>query len=291
MFIFTVQQNEEVVLTTFGRHSGTKKEPGICFKWPWQKRAKPVSKKIVEKTETIKTKTSDNIFVTIPVVMHMRVVDSAKSVFVAEDPISVVKSAIIDTVKGVVSKTSLEELFSERQAIREQVKEQVKAKIAEYGYAIDDVIIEEPSVPGSVEERYNRAKSSEQELIERTNLAEANKREIIANAEGNKEASRLVGEGIAAQRAAIFENYAAQLKKLGQSVSEEEAIKIMALAMTQDTLRDIGEKGNLIISTTNGKDMLAEFQALGRSMTDKMPHNDNNMLKKAVTPAHKKPGS
>lgn len=291
MFIFTVQQNEEVVLTTFGRHSGTKQKPGICFKWPWQKRSKPVSKKIVEKGESIKTKTSDNIFVTIPVVMHIKVVDSAKSVFVAEDPIAVVKSAVVDTVKGVVSKTTLEELFSERQAIREQVKEQVKAKIAEYGYALDNVIIEEPSVPEAVEERYNRAKSSEQELIERTNLAEAKKREIVADAEGKKEASRLLGEGIAAQRSAIFENYAEQLKKLGQSVSEEEAIKIMALAMSQDTLRDIGENGNLIISTTNAKDMLAEFQALGRNMTDKLPHNNDNMIQKAVTPTHQKPGS
>ncbi len=274
--IFTVDQNEETVLTSFGKHTGTRKKSGINFKLPWQKKEKVVSKKVNETMDKIKTKTSDNIFVTVPVTMHLQVVDSAKSVFVGEDPVALSKSTITNAMKETISKSTLDQLFSERQSIRDQIQDQVKDDLAEYGYSLKEVIIDEPQVPASVEERYNNAKSSEQELIERTNLAEAAKRERIFDAEAQKEATRLLGEGIAEQREAIMSKYADQIDQLTKKGMDiDDANKILILAMEQDTLRDIGQHGNMIISTTNSEDLLTKFQSLGKTLTNKSD-NDNS---------------
>lgn len=283
--IFTVKQNEENVLTSFGKHTGTRKKPGINFKLPWQKRMKPVSKKVKEVGDTIKTKTQDNIFVTVPVTMHLQVSDSAKSVFVGENPVELAKSTITNAMKETISKASLDQLFSERQSIRDTIQEHVKDDLAEYGYTLKEVIIDEPQVPPSVEERYNNAKSSEQELIERTNLAEAAKRERIFDAEAQKEATRLLGEGIAEQREAIMGKYAEQIQQLtDKGMNIDDANKILILAMEQDTLRDIGQHGNMIVTTTNSEDTLAKFQTLGRTLTASHQKSGNDNTAGPQTP-------
>lgn len=150
-----------------------------------------------------------------------------------------------------------------------------------------DVIVDEPHADAQAKASFSSVKEAERNKLAAQNDSEAIKMRIIAEAEARKEALRLHGEGIAAQRNAIFENYAEQFNKLAQKgMSPEMAHEVITLAMALDTTRDAAEKGNLIVTTTNANELLGQMQTLGKTLTKPAaPQNDNL----AAPAAHKPP--
>ena len=273
--VMIVDQQNEVVLESFGRFSETKTKPGIQLKrpWPFQNVAETISTQMQQTKETLETKTKDDVFVSVPIKIQHVVIDSQKYTYAAHDPDDQMATIVASAVKQNASRMAFAELYEAREEISHKVKENVGKEIeTKYGIRIVDVIIDQPKAPDSIEEAYSDVMASEKRLTATRNTSEAEKIRTIKDAEARKEAQRLLGEGIAEQRAAIFSNYANQFNTLvKQGVTEQEANKIMVLAMTQDTLREIGEKGNVIITTTNPTDILAQFQALGKSLGSDHP--------------------
>ncbi len=273
--VMIVDQQTETVLESFGRYSETKAKPGIQFKlpWPFQNIAYEISTKMGQFKEELETKTKDDVFVKLPINIQHTVVDSQKYSYSSSNPDKQMATVVASAVKQNASKMLFAELFESREEISHKVKDSIgKEVLDKFGIKIIDVIIDQPKAPDSIEKAYSDVMASEKRLTATKNNAEAEKMRIIKDAEAHKEATRLLGEGIAEQRAAIFSNYAHQFNTLvKQGVSEEEANKIMVLAMTQDTLREVGTKGNLIITTTNPTDILAQFQALGKTLADSSP--------------------
>jgi len=71
--IYNVKEKQEVVLESFGKYTKTEKNPGLRFKapWPFATVAKRVSTALYEMQENLQTKTKDDIFVTLPIKMHL----------------------------------------------------------------------------------------------------------------------------------------------------------------------------------------------------------------------------
>lgn len=273
--VMIVDQQKEVVLESFGKFSETKTKPGIQLKFPWpfQNIAAVISTQIEQVKETLETKTKDDVFVNVPIKIQHTVIDSQKYTYGARRPDDQMATIVASAVKQNASRMAFAELYEAREEISHKVKESVGKEVEDkYGIRIVDVIIDQPKAPDSIEKAYSDVMASEKRLTATRNTSEAEKIRTIKDAEARKEAQRLLGEGIAEQRAAIFSNYANQFNTLvKQGVTEQEANKIMVLAMTQDTLREIGEKGNVIITTTNPTDILAQFQALGKSLGTDQP--------------------
>jgi len=76
--IYTVKQRTEALITQFGKHVKTVKEPGLKFKIPFiQKVEAVVSTEEIQVTEPLTTKTKDDLFVDLPIAIHFEVSNSA----------------------------------------------------------------------------------------------------------------------------------------------------------------------------------------------------------------------
>ena len=86
------------------------------------------------------------------------------------------------------------------------------------------------------------------------------------------EALRLDGEGVAEQRAAMFQNLTAQYNTLVQAgMPSETAEKILIKMMELDTLRDVAKNGNVIVTTTADKDPITNTQAAFKAAEKTQP--------------------
>ena len=287
---FVLQEKEEAIIQSFGKYVKTVKDPGPHFLMPWQGVTARVGMELKQVEDKLSTKTKDDIFVTIPIKMHLQIVDSKKFVYDSNKPIDQVMARINATIKQLVSGMEFIELYQTREQISEMAREKVGKEIENlYGVKLIDVVVDEPQADAKAMASFSGVKESERNKLAAKNNAEAHKIEIIAEAEARKEALRLHGEGIAEQRNAIFQNYAEQFNNLGKKgMSPDMAHEVITLAMTLDTTRDAAEKGNVILATTNAGDLLMQMQALGKTLSKpsniKPASNDDDTAPKAQTP-------
>lgn len=290
--VFIVPQKNETIVETFGKYSSTRAKAGLNFKLPWplQSVAAKVPTSIQQHREDLRTKAKDDVFVGVPIEMQLRVTDTKKAVYESARPIKQIATIISAAVKEQASKMNFAELYEAREDISNKVKKSVGQQVEDtYGFEIVDVIVDEPKAPAEIEAAYNEVKASERRLTSANNNSEARKIEVVKEAEARREAQALLGKGIAEQRAAIFENYSDQFNKLiSDGMNADEASKIMALAMTQDTLREIGEKGNMIITSGDGSHHIGQFQALGETLTHGNRHNPKQAGQKVISAANNK---
>jgi regulator of protease activity HflC (stomatin/prohibitin superfamily) len=234
-----VREKQDVIVESFGRYAKTLNKSGLRIKAPWQKVANRVTKAMVEWKEDLGTKTKDDIFVTLPIKMHLQVEDSKKYHYESTNTNQQIMSRVAATVKVLTSNMDFAELYQARETISEQARQKVGAEISSlYGMKLVDVIVDEPHAPEEIKHAYNNVKASQSKMQAAKNDAEAEKIKIIAEAEARKEAQRLDGEGIAAQRSAIFNNYSAQIRKLEEDgLTRAESHQLIMLAMQSDTMR------------------------------------------------------
>lgn len=272
-FLLFVQEKEEVIIQTFGKFTKAIKEPGMHLIMPWQNVAARVGMELKQAEDTLSTKTKDDIFVSIPIKMHLQVVDAKKFVYDSNKPIEQVMARVNATVKQLVSGMEFIELYQTREQISEMARDKVGKEIENlYGIRLIDVIVDEPHADAKAMASFSGVKESERNKLAAQNDAAASKLRIIADAEAHKESLRLHGEGIAEQRAAIFANYAEQFNNLAKKgLSPEMAHEVITLAMALDTTRDAAEKGNVIVTTTNASELLGQMQTLGKTLTKPAP--------------------
>lgn len=269
-FIYVVHERQEVIIESFGKYVKTVSSAGLKTKLPWplQSVACRIPTDVYQVKDDLKTKTNDDIFVTIPIKMHLQVFDSKKYHYNSNNPIEQIRSRVTAAMKQLTSRMDFAELYQAREVLSEQVREKVGKEIEDlYGVKIVDVIVDEPQAPAEIQAAYNNVKASEREATAKLNNAQAEKTAAILRAEGRKEELRLDGEGVAEQRNAIFKNYAEQFNKLAaEGMTKEMAQQTILLAMANDTLRDAAKNGNTIITTNNAGALLGDIQTLAQTL-------------------------
>lgn len=246
--LFYCRQQQEVLVTRFGKHIRTVQDPGIKAKVPFiDKIAARIGTDTQQVTETLKTKTKDDLFVGLPIAIQFQVVDAPRYYFMNRDPIANMGKAVSAAVRTATAGKEFQELYGDRDGISNAVIDHIKDTVGTYGINISKIIIDEPTAPNEVQNAFNEVRASERLKEAARNKAEAHKIEIVAKAEAEKQADELRGAGKAGFRKAIFDQYSEQMDKLAAGGSREEAINVMMQAMHQDTLRDVGDKGNMVI--------------------------------------------
>jgi len=277
---FTVGQKHEGLITTFGKHSRTEKEPGLHMKqpWPFNVVADKVYTGLQQVTDPLTTKTKDDLFVGIPITIQYEVADTAKYYFENENPLDQMKKSVSAAVRNYASDKDFQSLYDDRDEISQKVIEAVSNEVSDYGIALKRIIIDEPVAPEVVQESYNKVRASERLRDAANNESEAEKIRIVKRAEAEKEAQVLHGEGVAGFREKIFANYETQIQHLvDKGITKEEALKVMMETMHMDVLRDIGHQGNMVI-VTDGKtggtaNSIAELQTLRATPRNKDVHD------------------
>lgn len=276
MFFYKVEEKQAVILERFGKFNKVVDSAGLKGKLPGKflKVAARIPLSITAHDFSLETKTKDNIFTSVPTILHLQVVDAKKFHYTAKtgDPYEQAGSKIIQAMKQLTSGMDFDQLYQVRETLGNDVRDKVGKDIEEYGLKIVDVIVDQPVAPESVQKAYNSAKSSEQIAIGTLNAAQANKKAMIMDAEARSEALRLDGVGVAAQRLEMFKNLPEQVKVLTDGgIPLEEALKTIMRMMEFDTIRDAAKNGNVIVTTTSDKDSpITDMQAASRSLA-KLP--------------------
>lgn len=293
MFYYKVREKEAVILERFGRFNKLDVNAGIHEKLPGKflKVAARIPLDVQQMKIELQTKTNDNIFATVPTILHLQIVDAKKFHYNAADPWTQTSSKITAVMKQLTSSMEFAALYQARETLGEDVRSRVGAEIEEqYGIKIVDVIVDEPVAPPEVQSAYNNAKASEQVAVAARNAAQAQKQAAILRAEGRKEEQRLDGEGIAKQREAMFQNLNEQLQSLiAGGWDKADASKLIIKMMELDTLRNVGEHGNVIVTTTADKDPVTNMQVAARA-ADMGGKNKEEKAQQSATPKPKPPG-
>ena len=253
--LFTVPQRREALITFFGRHVRTEINPGLRVKWPWPFNvvAARVPTDLRQVNEMLDTKTIDDLFVRLPITIQYEIQDTARFYFDTNEPVKQMSIIVSASVRKYTSAKEFQDLYNERDEISSAVIDDVKSQILEYGINIRRIVVDEPTAPKDVQDSYNRVRASEREKDAAQNEAAADYIRRVKAAEADKERNILIGEGVAGFRQSIAQGYAEirnQLIKDG--VDPANAERFMEEAMRLDTIRDVGDKGNMVIVMPQG---------------------------------------
>lgn len=287
---YIVPQRKVALITRFGRHVRTLSEPGLKLKIPFiEKVEAKVSTAERQVDETLETKTNDDLFVALPISIHYEVHDSYVYWFDKEDAVKLMKKVVAAAVREYTSAKSFQDLYNERHEIKLSVLEKVEAQIKGYGITITDIVIDEPQASDAVKKSFDNVRASALLAEAAENEAQAAYIKMVKAAKADRVRNAEIGEGVADFRRAIAISYIElrdKLKKAG--VDESLADQFMQEAMKLDTLRDIGDKGNLVIHTesnpnANGTEKMSmgDLIAMLKSLGIDIPKKTSKKVKKA----------
>ena len=261
--IFTVPQRREALITSFGKHVRTEHNPGLKLKYPWPFNIVTVKipTDLRQVNETLDTKTQDDLFVRLPITIQYEVMNTGRFYFDTNNPVDQMNKIVSAAVRKYTSGKQFQALYDERDQISQAVIDDVKAEVSDYGISIRRIVVDEPHAPKEVQDSFNRVRASEREKDAAQNEADADYIRRVKAAEADKQRNILIGEGVAGFRQSIAQGYAEIRNQLvSDGVDARAAERFMEEAMRLDTIRDVGDKGNMVI--------VVPGDASGKAITD-----------------------
>lgn len=213
--VVTPQQTTRMI-TTFGRHARATR-PGISLKMPWpvQAASAPFSLRLMQSEVEVSSKTTNDALVIVPIrVKYMVDFRSAKEAFyLLENAEEQIQSYVVNQIRATVSKGTLDDLFEARDTMSEAVRETLDTKMAEFGYIIRDVLVDDPQPSEKVRDAIDQVLASERLREAAKNEAEAARIKKVADAEAEKQSMVLRAEAISDFRNTITEGNATAINK------------------------------------------------------------------------------
>lgn len=254
------------ILETFGKPHTHALMPGLNFKAPWPITSVVgrVNLQLQEIGADVSVKTKDNSFMTLPVKVQYRAssdpMGAVKAHYELENPEQQITSYVLNNVRQTASGMNMIDLYQNRDDIESQVQATLQERFVQFGYSIENVLVDEPQPSPEVRDAFNRVIASMRAREAAENLAEAKRIELVGVAQAEKESKRLQGEGLALMREAIAKGMneaMATLKKSG--LNGEQALALLMDTNRLDTLSVASSHGNLI---------LADLKSGGTSLTE-----------------------
>lgn len=241
---FVVKQQTNYVIERFGKFHKVAL-PGLRVKIPFVDQiAKKVPLRIMQLDSVVETKTKDNVFVTIPVSVQYQVQNVVDSYYRLANPERQIQSYVYDRVRTSLAKLDLDEAFSSKDQIAQDVETTLATAMNAYGFAIINTLVTDINPDPTVRASMNSINAAQREREAAVSLAEAEKIKIVKQAEADAEYKRLQGEGIAAQRKAIVDGLVSQYESLRDAGIGSEAQEMLLLTQYFDTLQEVAKASN-----------------------------------------------
>jgi regulator of protease activity HflC (stomatin/prohibitin superfamily) len=218
----------------------------LNFKYPWiDSIVALVDLRIQQFSAIIETKTKDNVFVKIPVnVQYFIIPESVENAFYKlSNPKAQIESYVYNVILGHVPSMNLDDVFLQQAEIAVDVKTQLEASMKPFGYGISKVLITDVIPDDRVKASMNSINAALRDQEAAKAQGEAKRILLVAQAEAEKQAKILQGEGIAGEREAVargLEKSILEIKGAVPGVSETDILAILALTQHYDTLKAIG---------------------------------------------------
>lgn len=165
--------------------------------------------------------TKDNVTITIDTVVFYQITDPAKAVYEIQSLKKGIEYLAITTIRDIVGKMDLDETFSSREIINQQLRSILDEATDRWGCKIDRVEIKDINPPADI-----------RDAMEKQMNAERNKRALILDAEAQRQSAITIAEG--KKQASILEAEADKESAIRRAAGEAEAIKEVAEAKAKE---------------------------------------------------------
>lgn len=264
--IVIVRQQSVKIIERVGRFTRMAKA-GLSFKIPFVDRAiETVNLRVDELAEDITAKTSDNVFVSVPVKVQYQVIESmAKEAYYAlEDSKKQISSYIINIVRSEATSMTMEQVFQSKSIFEDAVSTNLNEKFGLWGFKVVNVLVDNPIPSPEVIASFDKVISSQRLKEAATNEAEAIRIKTVANAKAEAESLTLKAEAYVKQRTAIAEG----MKGLFEG---NDLANYLVGIDWRDTVRDASNNGAVIMvptpfNTTIG-DTVAAMKVINKKIT------------------------
>ena len=157
------------------------------------------------------------------------------------------KSYAFDVVRSHIPTMDLDEAYADADTIAKHIQDTLQTQMADYGYEIIKALITNIEPDQRVKDAMNNINAARRNQEAATAQGEGDKTLRIKKAEAESESMRLHGEGVAAEREAIAQGLKDSLAILAdqQGIDPKEAMGLVALTQYMDTIRSVGEHGNM----------------------------------------------
>lgn len=270
--VVVVRQQTVAVVETLGKFSETL-SAGLHIIAP-----RPISRvvhiadlRILEVKAEVEVKTADNMFVSMPVALMIKVSEKnvADSFYKLGNPREQMTRWIINTLRSVAASMKLEELFTDRDSIVKEVTEHLSSKVLEFGYKIEGVLVDQPTVPADVQRSFNRVIASEREREAAKQEAEGNRIRVVAAAEAEAESQIARANGLTKSRKIIIEGLEANIQTIRATGADVSSAMDMLLQVNRlDTIRDAAHHKNLILMDVRDPNAAVQTAMLRNQLPD-----------------------
>lgn len=200
----------------------------------------------------VASKTKDDATVTIPVrVQYYVLAEKVKEAYYElDDPTLQIKAHVENVILSFIPGMTLDETYSQETQIAVKIREVLTQVMSKFGYAIENALVTKIVPADKVVAAMNDINAARRELEATRAKAEANKISVIAEAEAEKQAQILAGEGVAGEQKAIVDGLRDSLKDFeegAKGVTASEAMTLIMMARYFDTIKEIGQGSNTIL--------------------------------------------
>ncbi len=165
--------------------------------------------------------TKDNVTITIDTVVFYQITDPAKAVYEIQSLKKGIEYLAITTIRDIIGKMDLDETFSSRDGINNQLRVVLDEATDKWGCKIDRVEIKDITPPADI-----------RDAMEKEMNAERNKRALILESEAQRQSAITIAEG--KKQAAILEAEADKEARIRRATGEAQAIKEVADAKAKE---------------------------------------------------------
>ena len=201
---YVVRQQHVAVIERLGKFHGFA-GPGFHVKFPFIDVTHDVSLMTEDEHMTFDAKTSDNVTIELDVSIQYHVdygdvekgADSGvyRSFYTLQDPVGQMQDYLADALRSQIPARTLDEVFSEKDAIAHAIDEVVAAKMLDYGYVLVTTLITRIKLPQEVQESMNHIIASKNNLESATNDANAAKAKTVIAAQAKADGHGGGGQG------------------------------------------------------------------------------------------------
>lgn len=268
---YVVRQQHVAVIERLGRFQGFA-GPGFHVKAPFIDTTHDVSLMTEDEHMTFDAKTSDNVTIELDVSIQYHVDYSDanagaqsgiyKSFYTLQDPVGQMQDYLADALRSQIPARTLDEVFSEKDAIAQAIDEVVAQKMLGYGYVLVTTLITRIKLPAEVEESMNHIIASKNNLESATNDANAARAKTVIAARAKAEAMAAEGKGIADQRVAIARGIKESIDTIqGSELTAEEANRLFEFTQWIDMMSQYAAKGSsTVVLPSNFDEASSQFE-------------------------------
>mgnify|MGYP001822310952 CR=1 FL=1 len=226
--------------------------------------------------------TQDNISVEVDGILYLQVVDAKKASYGINNYAFAATQLAQTTMRSVIGKLALDTTFEERDSMNNAIVDAVDRASDPWGVKVTRYEVKNILPPQSIKDamekqmravREKRAviAESEGEKQAKINVADGDKQELIARSEGEKQKRINEAEGRAAESETVAAPTAAGIRAIANAINEEGGMNAVNLRIAEQYLGEFGklaQSGNSLIIPSNLSDVGRMVASLSKVLAD-----------------------